>query len=79
MVSPPPLPPAGCWSTYASPNVTGGTVTEGTFFAEQMVAYGAACAAQERERCADIVAHAAAHGCACSDYEALAAVIRGEA
>ena len=70
----PPLPPAGCWSAYASPNDT-----EGTFFAEQMLAYGAACAAQERERCADIVAHAAAHGCACSDYEALAAVIRGEA
>jgi hypothetical protein len=44
-----PLPPAGCWSAYASPNVT-----EGTFFAEQMVAYGEACAAKavaaERDR-----------------------------
>jgi len=48
-----PLPPAGCWSAYASPNVT-----EGTFFAEQMVAYGEACAAAavalERERCANL-------------------------
>ena len=43
-----PLPPAGCWSAYASPNVT-----EGTFFAEQMVAYGEACAAAERERIKD--------------------------
>ena len=54
-----PLPSAGCWSAYASPNYN-----EGTFFAEQMVAYGEACAAKaiaaERARIADMCGDMAA-------------------
>lgn len=68
-----PLPPAGCWSAYASPNVT-----EGTFFAEQMVAYGDACAAAERERCAKMADEYATYGGSnfAAWFEKLAAAIR---
>jgi hypothetical protein len=54
-----PLPSAGCRSAYASPNYH-----EGTFFAEQMVAYGEACAAKavaaERAKIADMCGDMAA-------------------